>query len=389
MTGRLRDWARRRENEVWAGALALVTLGGLAWRLTQAARTSQLPDEEICIGIAQSILHPGAPWPLHGGDHPFLGVYLLAASGALFGPSLLGYRVLGALAGGLTPLVVALAVARSGSRREALVAAALLAANPLHAGLSALAFEIPFQILFGTLAWWCLAALPGGGRRSLLLAAAFLGLAFLCSESAALLGLGWVIVLLVKPDLRRGLGRGGLAMAAAVLLLVVLPDVIYNLTATRADYRYVNYLDHLSRISRPTLSLQGAGFFLRDVFNATLSGHPRVWTDYRCEYPRSGIALGLLLLLGAVHAWSSRGDPSGGLQRVPPLLFLLVTSFAGPAGPSGLDRPMWTWPLPSLPLVTASAARMLCVRWQKGRPLFLALLLGMLVPAPDAARACD
>jgi hypothetical protein len=97
----------------------------------------------------------------------------------------------------------------------------------------------------------------------------------------------------------------------------------------------------------------------------------------------------LLLLLGAIHAWSPRGDPTGGLWRMPPLLFLLVTTFAGPAGPSGLDRPMWTWPLPSLPLVTASAARMLRLRWRAGRPLFVGLLLAMLLPAPDVSRACD
>jgi 4-amino-4-deoxy-L-arabinose transferase-like glycosyltransferase len=386
---RLRDWARSLESERWAGAVALVTLGSVVWRLILASRGPQLPDEEICIGIAAEVLRPGAPWPLHGGDHPFLGVYLLAASAAIFGPSLLGHRVLGALAGGFTPLVVALAVARSGSRREALVAAVLLAANPLHAGLSALAFEIPFQLLFATLAWWCLAALPGGGRRSLLLASMFLGMAFLCSESAALLGLGWLIVLVARPGLRRSLGRGALLQAAAVFVLIVLPDVIYNLTATQADYRYVNYADHLDRFGRPAASLQGLGFFLRDVFNATLSGHPPLWTDFRCEYPRAGIAAGLLLLLGAVHAWCARGDPSGGLWRVPPLLFVVVTSFAGPAGPSGLDRPMWTWPLPVLPLATASAARMLCLRWRAGWPLFIALLLGMLLPAPDASRACD
>lgn len=389
MTGRLADWASQRERGLWLTALALITLGGLAWRLALAARSPRLPDERISIGLAESVLRPGAPWPLHGGDHPLLGVYLLAASAFLFGPSLLGYRALGAVAGAATPLVVALAVARSASRREALLAAALLAVNPLHAGLSALAFEIPFQVLFGALAWWRLASLPGGGRRALLLASAFLGLAFLCSESAVLLLLGWVVALLANPRLRGSLGRGALAQAAAVFLLVVLPDLAYNFSATRADYHYVNYADHLARISRPTLSLQGAGFFLRDVFNATLAGRAQVWTDYRCEYPRAGIATGLLLLLGALHAWGPRGDPSGGLWRVPPLLFLLVTTFTGPAGPGALDRPMWTWPLPSLPLVTASAARLLRVRWRAGRPVFVALLVAQLLPAPDASRACD
>jgi 4-amino-4-deoxy-L-arabinose transferase-like glycosyltransferase len=385
----LRSWALSLEHERWRGALALLTLGALGWRIVLAIRGPRLPDEEICIGLAAEVLRPGAPWPLHGGDHPLLGVYLLAASAALFGPSLAGYRLLGAVAGGLTPLVVALAVARSGSRREALVAAALLAGNPLHAGLSALAFELPFQLLFATLAWRCLAGLPAGGRGPLLGAAAFLGLAFLCSESAVLLGAGWLVALASRPELRRGLARFGLVQAAALFLLIVLPDVLYNLTATRPDYRYVNYADHLSRIARPTLSLQGAGFFLRDGFNAVLHDRPALWSDYRCEYPRTGTALGVLLLLGAVHAWSARGDPSGGLWRFPPLLFLLIASFSGPAGTLELDPPMWTWPLPALPLVTASAARMLCLRWRAGWPLFVGLLLAQLLPAPDATPACD
>lgn len=389
MTRRAHDWVRRHPVAAWAVGLAAVTAAALVWRLLLALRVAALPDERICIGLAEEVLRPGGAWPLHGGDHPLLGIYLLAGSGWLFGNSLTGYRMLGVLAGGLTPLVVALAVARSGPRREALLAAALLAASPLHAGLSALAFEIPFQLLFITLAWWRLAGLPGGGRSDLVAGAALLGLAFLCSESAALLALGWGLVLLLRPERRLGLVRRDFVMAGAAFFAVIAVDVAYNLSAARPDFRYVNYLDHAGRIARPTLSLHGLGFFLRDAFGATLSQWPALWTDHRCEYPGPGIALGILLLLGALHALAPDGDPAYGLWSVPPLLLVLVTTFLGPAGPGGLDAPVWTWPLPSLPLLCAATAHMIALRWTRGRSIFVALLLASVLPAPDVPVACD
>ena len=389
MIGRLRNWAQRQPAASWAAGLAAVTAASLIWRFVLASRGSQLPDEQICIGLAQAVLRPGGPWPLHGGDHPLLGTYLLAASGWLFGTSTQGYRLLGVLAGGLTPLAVALAVARSAPRREALLAAALLAGSPLHAGLSALAFEIPFQLLFVTLAWWRLAGLPQGGRASLVQGAVLLGLAFLCSESTALLAFAWLVVFLLRRERRRGLARRDFALAGLAGLAVIAVDVGYNLTATRFDFRYLNYLDHASRIARPTFSLHGVGFFLRDVFGATLGQWPTLWTDHRCEYPGPGIALGILLLLGALHAFGRDGDPSGGFWSASPVLFVLVTTFLGPAGPTRLDAPVWTWPLPSLPLVCAATAQMIARRWQKGRSIFIGLLLASLLPAPDVPVACD
>jgi len=378
--------AQGNGRTLWALGLGVVTLAGLLWRLQRAASERPLPDEEICIGMAEQVLRPGAAWPRHGGDHPALGIYLLAASARLFGPSLLGYRLLGVIAGTLTILLLARIVERSASRREALPAAALLAANPFHAGLSALAIEIPFQVFFTTLSWLFLASLPSGARRALVGSAVGLGLGFMCSESTALVGIGWLAVLVLRPGLREGLGLRDYLVAGAAGLAVVVPDVLYNATATGTDFRYVNYFDHLSRIATPTFGLQGIGFFLRDAFNAFLA--PRWWTDFRCEYPGPGIALGILLLAGWLHSFRTSGDPSDGLWCLPTLLFVLVATFTGPEGPYELDVPSWTWPVPTLTLVTAGTARLLTQRWRQVWPAFLLLLVGMLLPGPPPIVIC-
>ncbi len=389
----LAEWAEGRRQTLWVLGLAVVTLAGLLWRLALAANGDRPTDEEICIGLAEQVLRPGGHWPLHGGDHPALGIYLVAASAWVFGPSLLGYRLLGVVAGALTIPLLALTVARSASRREALPAAALLAANPFHAGLSAIAIEIPFQVFFVTLAWLFLASLPAGGRRALVGSAAALGLGFMCSESTALVAVGWLAVLALRPGLRAGLRPRDYLFAGAAGLAVVAPDLVYNATATRPDFRYVNYLyvnylDHLRRIATPAFGLQGIGFFLRDAFNAVLGDVPRWWTDFRCEYSGPGIALGILLLAGWLHSFHASGDPSAGLWSLPTLLFVFVATFTGPTEPYKLDPPSWTWPVPTLTLVTAGAARLLVMRWRRAWPVFLVLLGAMLLPAPTSFTTC-
>ena len=376
----------------WGLALAAVTGLGCLWRLHNALTVGRFADEEICIGIAARVLDPGAPWPLHGGDHPALAIYLLAASAWAFGPTLFGYRLLSVLAGSLTVAVLALAVARSSARREALLAAVLLAANPFHAGLSALAIELPFQLLFVTVALWLLSGTPLA-RRGLVAAAIALGLAFLCSESTLLVGLAWALVLWRRSE-STSLTRRDYALAAGAGLIVVAPDLFYNFTARGPDlvyahYRYVNYLDHLARIAHPSFSLQGLGFFLRDAFNAGLGHFPPVWQEDRCEYAGPGITLGIVLLLGWLSSFGKGGDPAGGFWSLAPLLFVLVASFTGPGPSPTLDPPTWTWPAPALPLVTAGAARLLDSHWRRAWPLLVAVLVALLLRSPASLIPCE
>ena len=342
-----------------AAALVLVTALAFGLRLWHARTNVLVPDEEILTGLAEPIFQPGAPWPRHGGDHPALGIYLLAGSAAAFGRDLHGYRTLNVFFGTAATLLTATAVARSASRAEALLAALLLAVDPLHVWLSSLATQFAPQVAFVSAAWLCLAGLPGGGRRALVGASGFLGLAFLCNESAALVGFAWAIVLWRRSALRAGLLGADYLWAAAVGLAVISPDIVYNFNAARPDYHYVNYLDHLSRMATPTVGLQGLGFFLRDAFNSWLGDRPGVWMDYRDEYVGHGILLGALLLAGWLHSLRKEGDPTGGLWSLPPLLFIAVVTFTRPAGGFELDPPNWTWPMTTIGLVAAATARLL------------------------------
>jgi hypothetical protein len=98
--------------------------------------------------------------------------------------------------------------------------------------------------------------------------------------------------------------------------------------------------------------------------------------------------MGGLLFAGFLHAFRSKGDPTGGLWRVPPLLFILVTTFTGPAGTAELDPPVWTWPAPVLPLVAAATAWMLVRHARRFWPLYVLLLLLFLLPAPMPRVPC-
>lgn len=371
----------------WRVGLFLLAAAGLGIRVWRAARAPALPDEAITIGLVERIFRPGAPWPLHGGDHPFLGVYLLAASAWAFGRSLLGYRLLSAVAGAATVALTGWATARSASRAEGLVAAGLLAVNGFHVGLTSSAFEMGFEVLFVTAAWAVLAGRPGSAGK-LTASGVLLGLAFLCNESAALVGLGWLLALAWPGAGRARVRTRDVLLAGAVFVAVISPDLAYNLTARTSDYRYVNYADHLMRIARPTVQLDGLGFFLRDGFNAVLGRRPGLWIDDRCEYAGAGITLGLLLLAGFVHVWRRGGDPSGGLWRAPTLLFLLVVTFTAPLGRSQLDRPNWAWCAPVLGLVSAMTARLVVVHWRRLRFVLLLAAALMLGPAPRPAVPC-
>jgi 4-amino-4-deoxy-L-arabinose transferase-like glycosyltransferase len=369
----------------WTAGLAAVSGLALYLRVPRALDLPASYTEQVVIGIAERIFAPGMPWPRHGGDHPFLGVYLVAASAWAFGRDVIGYRMLGVLVGAATAALAAWALAPAAGRAAALLAALLLAVNPFHAGVSSEAFEIVYEIAFVTAAG---GLLMRRSRGALVGAGALLGVAFLCKESAALVGLVWALLVLARPGLRTGSRPRDLALAATAGLLVVAPDVAYNLTATAPDYQYVNYLDHLNRIARPALSVQGLGFFLRDAFNVALAGLPGVWRDVRCEMPGPGIVLGIVLLLGWLHAFRREGDPTGGLLRWTPAAFVAVATFTQPLHATLLDPPTWTWPAPTLAFVSGAAGVMIA-RHARLWPLWLAALALMSRAGPPSLTPCS
>jgi 4-amino-4-deoxy-L-arabinose transferase-like glycosyltransferase len=370
----------------WTAGLAAVAGLGLLLRLERALALEPSYTEAVVIGIAERVFDPAQPWPRHGGDHPFLGVYLMAASAWAFGRDLLGYRLLGVLAGAASPALAAWALAPALGRPAAFWAALLLAVNPFHVGVSSEAFEIVHEIAFVTGACGLvLRRRPG----ALVGCAVLLGLAFLCKESAALVALVWAVLLWRRPELRAGRRRGELGLAAAAGLLVIAPDVLYNLTATAPDYEYVNYLDHLERIARPALSLQGLGFFLRDAFGVLLADRfPGAWQDVRCEMPGPGIVLGVLLLAGWLHAFRRDGDPTGGLLRWTPAAFVAVASFTQPLHATPLDPPTWTWPAPALALASG-ALGLAIARHARLWPLWLLAFGLMSRPGPPGLTPCS
>jgi hypothetical protein len=373
------------DTRTWLVALLLLAVVAAELRLAAATRQPLVDDEVILIERAAQARDAGGGLPAHGGDHPFLGLWLVMASGSLFGASAVGFRALAVVAGVATVGLAALAARRRSGPAVGLVAGLLLAVDPFHVALSARAIELPYQLLFVALAGLALTARPLSSA-SLAGAGIALGLAFLCSESAALLALAWAAALLSLPEPPRG---RALVAGLGALALVILPDIVYNLRASEADYRYVNYLDHLQRLARPDLTLQGAGFFLKEVFDvpalfAVLQRHG-VWSDDRCEYAGHGLVLGVVLLAGFAHvvarAWRV---PQARLLALPALAFFTVTSLLGPIRCAGLDSPQWTWLAPVLPLVVVATAELFVGARRRLLALALLLLLSAVLPALPA-----
>lgn len=344
-----------------------------------------LPDEEICIALAREVQGPLSSWPVHGGDHPFLGTYLLALSGRLFGDSVVGYRLLGTLVGGFTPALVFHAVRTAATPRVALVGAALLAINPLHIGLSAMAFEIVYQTAFVGLAWLAVTGLGASYARAMR-TAFWLGCAFLCSESSLVIALGFALALVAHALAQRTrIPWRAYAIGLGVFLCVIVPDLLYNLTSSRNSLGFTNYADHLGRVGIFEVTTQGAGFFLRDVFN-WISPHSTWWWDYRCEYPGPTMPAGLLLLAGLCRGILEGRSRSMTTAIMPVVLLLAIPSFLVPVPGTSLEPPSWTWPAPTLPLLMLPTATLIERAFSRSRILGGALvalaLSGLWVHSP-------
>ncbi|MCL5108287.1 MAG: glycosyltransferase family 39 protein [Chloroflexi bacterium] len=154
--GRLRAALRTRE----AAVMAALTLLGAGLRLYDLAGypTGLNGDEAEFALLALDVLHGHGPYPF---GTAFLGdsalyLYFQAPFLAVFGPTVAGIRVFGALAGVLTLPAFYLFMRRLFGRRPALLALALLAGSAAHVNFSRLALNVPQVPLLACLALYAL-----------------------------------------------------------------------------------------------------------------------------------------------------------------------------------------------------------------------------------------
>ena len=199
---------------VWAGLLALTLV-----RLAVAASTPLSPDEAY-YWVWSRALAPGYL------DHPPMVALWIWAGTALAGDGALGVRLLAPLSAALGTVLLADAAGRLFPGRGAGLRAAVLLNATLMLGAGAVTMTPDTPLLFfWTAAAWALArVVAGGGGGWWLIAGVASGLAFDSKYTAALLGPGAALLLLV-PGMH-GWWRRPAPWAGAVLAVAITVPVL-------------------------------------------------------------------------------------------------------------------------------------------------------------------
>lgn len=173
--------------------------------------------------------------PLEWGyfSKPPLLVGLIRLSTDLFGHGLLGVKALAMVAWLLASAVLWRLGAAMGSKRAGLIAAALLAATPASGLLGLSATTDSVLMLFWSLvmwgAWRAAHAEGASAWRWWALTGLALGLGLLSKYTAGALSLSALWLLWRCPPARRGQLLAGLALAASVAILLLLPHLFWNM----------------------------------------------------------------------------------------------------------------------------------------------------------------
>lgn len=173
--------------------------------------------------------------------------------------------------------------------------------NEYHIAISSFAVEKSFYMLFVSLAlYFFYKALHENRRKTIILSGACVGFAFLCKEIAGLLPPIFCLYLLFSKY-RYWLKRKETYIALLLLVVIISPDIYWNLTNTIPQDGYVNYFDHLNRIGRVGFSVYAFAFYFADFFKTHLT-RLNLWYDPSPEYPGLNIIWGLLCLAGVMFS---------------------------------------------------------------------------------------
>jgi 4-amino-4-deoxy-L-arabinose transferase-like glycosyltransferase len=330
--------------------LWLILAVALALRLVGAWRANLIHDERAHLAVAETIdLRPESFHLVSRSlDHPFLSIYVVKLSGVLFGTSDFGLRVLHVLAGAATVVPVFLLGRRVFSEQAGLWAAGLLAVDQFHVSWSRVFMPEVLVLLLGSLAiLQFLRVLERGSTTGYALLGVLLGLAYLAKEPGLLLVPVLWIYLLVTPEHRRVLLGWRWYLAHGVFLLVIGPDVVWNLTQLTESYLYRDaaLLAQGIQVSLKPLSLY-LGELFRVVIDAdVLDVEYEQGMLYACLWPA-----GLLYLVGIVAATGRRREP--GVRLLVVAFWTIFVVFLVLPGGERFD-PFWWASLTLIPGVLA------------------------------------
>lgn len=355
-----------------------IFLLAFALRVLHASNHDFTGDERPKMELAESIrLNLSDPHLVFtSAGHPLLIVYMAHLSAFLFGTSLLGYRLVMVIMGSLMCLVFFRVGKALDSTTTGLWAALLVAVDQFHVTLSGSlnSHDLPL-VLFGTLALLACSRLkPGGGWGGYAWLGLWMGLAYLGKETALLLLPALWGFMLVSRDRRAVLKDPRWYFAHLVALLLVAPDVIWNLSHLR-DGGYVSVAvgkatrgDGGLQIQAKALSLFIGEVFM--MFDPGVFGGP---VDYWGWPLRTMYWVAGALYLGcAVWALRFRGRPLAAAL----LCAFWVTMVVVTLIPGDRFDPFWWASLASSPAILFTALRF--TEWSRRFPAVTSVL-GLLV----------
>lgn len=372
----------------------LILLAALVVRLYLAATASYIHDEEnTSIPLSKSISFDAGSLhlPLRGENHGALPAYLVKASSTILGTTPLAYRSIHVLIGLGTIILVYLLTSQWYGPVAGRWAAALMAFNEYFLSLSARATAHAPHLFLVTAAVYAFSRFLASQRAVYLYAAGFsVGLAFYCKELAALL-LPVFLLTLLRAPYRHWLRGPHAYLACGLFLLVIAPDVVWNLR-TNPDAAHVTYSGrtlgqatygaHLQRIGGVGLSPYPSLFYAR---SAVLAVHRFVTgEDLRrvtFEYPAVNLALGALLvgcLLVTTVRTSGPDHLRGFLLLLAWGVFGLFTLIEQGDPPFRLAPVNWVWvEITLIPAVILAGARLADVRgtWRQAAWVFSGVAL--------------
>lgn len=355
--------------------LLAILFVALVVRLYIASTVPYVHDEENThIPLSKTIsLAPGSVnLPIRGENHGALPAYVVRISSMLFGTTPLANRALHILLGLATVVLIYRVAYDWYGPVAARWAAALMAFNDYFLSVSARATAHVPHLFLVTAAVYAFSRFLALQRAAwLYLAGLSVGLAFYCKEHSALLVPVFFATLLL-PRYRHWLRRPHAYLACALFVLVIGPDLLWNLRTdpetarvayTGQEVGQATYRAHLQRMGGLGFSPYPAMFYGK---SAVISLHTLVTgtapTDNTPEYESVNPALGLVLL-GSVLLTVFRRDTRDELRMF--LLFMALGifgffTFIEPGDPPyRLDPVSWVWVETTLiPAVILAGARL-------------------------------
>lgn len=277
-------------------------------------------------------------------------------------PMAIAARSVGIVADGVSILLL-VRIGERLSPRAGLLAAAAFALSPLAITLSHDVFTDPVMLAFSLLAIDRMLGLSAaGGRRGLLLASCFLGLAIGSKYTAAVLVLPFVVACLSARGARRGLlaALAGLG-ATALVFVATTPYALIDRAAFLRDVRFDG-----------VLASEG-------LLGATGSADP--WSALTSLAHDLGIVGGLLAVAGAALAIRQFGT-----DRRPLVVLLAGLAFLAPVLASPLTFDRYRLPVVACAALLAGYAAVRGIAGES-RPRWAAVSAVLLLLAPIAAPA--